>query len=64
MLEMKIVLRTAVRERELDPVHSGFERPRRRNITIRPGEGCLVRKLAGGRGSVAATGPSPLPVSP
>lgn len=43
MLEMKIVLRTLVRQRELDPVTGAFERPRRRNITIRPSEGCLVR---------------------
>jgi cytochrome P450 len=43
MLEMKIVLRTLVRERQLDPATRGFARPRRRNITIRPSEGCLVR---------------------
>jgi cytochrome P450 len=43
MLEMKIVLRTVVARRDLEPVESPFERPRRRNITIRPGSGCLVR---------------------
>jgi cytochrome P450 len=43
MLEMKIVLRTLVRERDLEPVGEAFERPRRRNITIAPAHGCLVR---------------------
>jgi cytochrome P450 len=43
MLEMKIVLRMLVRERELQPIWRAFERPRRRNITIRPSGGCLVR---------------------
>jgi len=43
MLEMKILLRAILREREIEPVGAGFELPRRRNITIRPGEGCLVR---------------------
>lgn len=43
MLEMKIVLRSLVAERELEPVAGAFERPKRRNITIAPAEGCLVR---------------------
>lgn len=43
MLEMKIVVRTLVAQRELEPVAAGFERPKRRNITIAPAEGCLVR---------------------
>jgi cytochrome P450 len=43
MLEMKIVLRRLVSEREFEPVAQGFARPARRNITIRPAEGCLVR---------------------
>jgi cytochrome P450 len=43
MLEMKILLRTVLREREIEPVGAEFELPRRSNITIRPGEGCLVR---------------------
>jgi cytochrome P450 len=43
MLEMKIVLAAVVRARELEAVDAPFERPRRRNITIRPGSGCLVR---------------------
>ncbi len=43
MLEMKIVLRTVVRERELEPVGERFALPRRRNITVTPGDGCEVR---------------------
>ena len=43
LLEMKIVLRTVVAQRDLEAVEAPFERPRRRNITIRPGGGCLVR---------------------
>jgi cytochrome P450 len=43
MLEMKILLRTVLRDREIEPVGTGFELPRRRNITIRPGEGCMAR---------------------
>jgi cytochrome P450 len=43
MLEMKIVLRQLVGERELEPVGEGFARPTRRNITITPARGCLVR---------------------
>jgi cytochrome P450 len=43
LLEMKIVLRRLVVERELEPVSPAFERPARRNITIRPAEGCLVQ---------------------
>jgi cytochrome P450 len=42
-LEMKLVLRSLVAQRDLEPVTPAFERPRRRNITIRPSEGCLVR---------------------
>jgi cytochrome P450 len=43
MLEMKVVLRSVVRERDLEPVGSAFALPRRRNITITPAGGCLVR---------------------
>jgi hypothetical protein len=43
MLEMKLVLRSLVAQRGLEPLTQAFESPRRRNITIRPGEGCLVR---------------------
>jgi cytochrome P450 len=42
MLEMKIVVRALVRARDLQPVSAGFQPPRRRNITIRPADGCLV----------------------
>jgi cytochrome P450 len=42
LLEMKIVLRAVVRARELRPVASRPELPRRRNITIRPARGGMV----------------------
>ena len=41
MLEMRIVLRTVLAACELRPAGDGFELARRRNITIRPGEGAL-----------------------
>jgi hypothetical protein len=56
MLEMKIVLRTLVRERDVEAVSAAPERPQRRNITIRPSEGCLAR-LPG-----RAVAPVPLPL--
>jgi cytochrome P450 len=43
MLEMKAVLGAVVRQRELVSAADRVELPRRRNITIRPGRGCLVR---------------------
>jgi cytochrome P450 len=39
MLEMKVVLRTLLTARRLGTVTDPFERPRRRNITIKPGQG-------------------------
>jgi cytochrome P450 len=39
MLEMKLVLRAVLKERKLRAVTNPFERPRRRNITIKPGRG-------------------------
>jgi cytochrome P450 len=39
LLEMKIVLRAVLHARELAPVTDRLERPRRRNITIRPARG-------------------------
>jgi cytochrome P450 len=42
LLEMKIVLRAVVRARELQPVASRPELPRRRNITIRPARGGMA----------------------
>jgi cytochrome P450 len=39
MLEMKQVLRAVLRARKVSAVSDGFERPRRRNITIKPGRG-------------------------
>ncbi len=43
MLEMQIVLRSVLGARELDPTGQGFESPRRRNITIKPGLGCRLQ---------------------
>jgi cytochrome P450 len=42
MLEMKIVLRAVLGACELRPTGDGFELPRRRNITIRPGRGAVA----------------------
>jgi cytochrome P450 len=42
MLEMKQVLRAVLRARKLRVVSDGFERPQRRNITIKPGRGGVV----------------------
>jgi cytochrome P450 len=39
MLEMQIVLRSVLAARELRPAGNGFERARRRNITIKPEHG-------------------------
>jgi hypothetical protein len=47
MLEMQIVLRTALAARDLRQAGDGFELARRRNITIRPGEG--ARAVLGDR---------------
>jgi len=43
MLEMRVVLRSVLRERDLQPVDAAPALSRRRNITIRPGRGCRVR---------------------
>jgi hypothetical protein len=42
MLEMKQVLRAVLRARKLRVASDGFERPRRRNITIKPGRGAIA----------------------
>jgi len=42
MLEMKLVLRAVLEACELRPGRDGFEVARRRNITIRPGEGAVA----------------------
>jgi cytochrome P450 len=42
MLEMQIVIRTVLATCELQPAAAGHERPRRRNITVRPGGGARV----------------------
>jgi cytochrome P450 len=43
MLEMKEVLRAVLSARKLQSLADGFERPARRNITIKPGGGGLAR---------------------
>jgi cytochrome P450 len=42
MLEMRIVLREALRAYDLEPARDGHEAPRRHNITVRPGGGARV----------------------
>lgn len=42
LLEMKIVLRSLLRSRELQPVGGAMELPRRRNITIKPASGAIA----------------------
>jgi cytochrome P450 len=42
MLEMKVVLRSVLSRCEVRPLEPRHERPRRRNITIRPGRGSRV----------------------
>ena len=42
MLEMEIVIRTVLGAFQLQPAADGHERPRRRNITVRPGGGARV----------------------
>lgn len=54
MLEMKIVLRTLVAQRDLEPLAGASELPRRRNITVTPAEGCQVRLPATAAASVAS----------
>ena len=43
MLEMKIVLPAVLKARSLEASEPAHERPRRRNITVRPGAGARVR---------------------
>ena len=43
MLEMKVVLREVLGQRQLEPVGDRFALPRRRNITITPDNGAQVR---------------------
>jgi cytochrome P450 len=42
MLEMKVVLRSVLANCDVRPVEAAHERPRRRNITVRPGGGARV----------------------
>jgi cytochrome P450 len=58
MLEMKIVLRSVVRQRDLETLDRAFARPRRRNITIAPANGCRLR-LPGRPDDAAMTEPAP-----
>ncbi|HZU61922.1 MAG TPA: cytochrome P450, partial [Solirubrobacteraceae bacterium] len=58
MLEMKIVVQALVRARDVRPVAPGFEPARRRNITVRPADGCLVRLPLRARSAPAMAPPS------
>jgi cytochrome P450 len=54
MLEMRIVIRSVLAAQALAPVQARHERPRRRNITITPGEGSRVTLSAPAREPVAS----------
>jgi hypothetical protein len=54
MLEMKVVLRRVLGAYRVAPVGAGHERARRRNITIRPGDGARVGVSARERASALA----------
>jgi cytochrome P450 len=54
MLEMKVVLRGVLGAYRVGPVGSSHERARRRNITIRPGDGARIGVAARGRASALA----------
>jgi cytochrome P450 len=56
MLEMQIVLRTVLAQRELRAAPGGAELPRRRNISVRPGRG--ARAVPGRRASQVAPVPT------
>ena len=58
MLEMQIVLRTVLAQRQLRPAAGGAEPPRRRNISVRPGRG--ARAVPGRR---RASQVAPVPTS-
>jgi cytochrome P450 len=54
MLEMRIVLRAVLRERELEPIGDRYSLPRRRNITVTPANGATVRLRARAKVPLAA----------
>src|SRR5581483_10747319 len=43
LLEMKVVLREVLRQRELEPIGEKFALPQRRNITVTPAGGAELR---------------------
>jgi hypothetical protein len=43
MLEMKVVLREVLRQRQLAPIGDRFSLPQRRNITVTPANGAELR---------------------
>jgi cytochrome P450 len=62
MLEMQIVLRSVLAARELRPAGNGFERARRRNITIKPEHGAramLGERMRAGKPEPEAAAPAP-----
>jgi cytochrome P450 len=54
LLEMKVVLRSVLSAYRVAPVQAGHERARRRNITIRPGDGARIGVAARERASALA----------
>jgi cytochrome P450 len=64
MLEMRIVVQALVQRRDLQPVAPGFEAPRRRNITIRPSNGCLVALPLRARTAPASLEQQDIPTAP
>jgi cytochrome P450 len=54
MLEMKVVLRGVLCAYRVGPVGASHERARRRNITIRPGDGARIGVAARERASALA----------
>jgi cytochrome P450 len=64
MLEMKLVLNALLSTRKLRVVTEPFERPRRRNITITPGQGSLARLPRRESAGVSAAEPAPAELVP
>jgi cytochrome P450 len=56
MLEMQIVIRTVLTDRELRPAGKGVEVPRRRNITVTPARGARAVLAERAREPAATTG--------
>jgi cytochrome P450 len=57
LLEMKVVLREVLRQRELEPVGEKFALPQRRNITVTPAGGAQLRLPARAEVPLVAAAP-------